>query len=1359
MRNENSPKVPLNAMSLLNRSVLVAAVVLAGGAFAQPTNDTCANAEALVVPTNGTPVLSTIAPRIDLAAGTAEASLSCNTGAKNTVWYSFVAPTTGNYVIESCDTATNYDSVLAVYTGSCASPVAPPSGTACVDQGCPSGSASRVVLALTQGTQYYAQLAVWSSSTPTNAYVGQIRVVAPLPPSNDTCDPSVPEVALNRTVSFVSNAATANDGQVGGNLDGGAGTCFLGVGNSTTAASNLSPGRDVVHRFTPATAGRYNVRLTSSNSSVNSTLHASDSCIAGTPPQTYAPPQCIAASNRTSSLAEQLACVPLAAGQPVYLWADETALSAAGQGLSLDVSRCIEETEPNDTPVTASALSCTVTGGIRTAGDVDFFALGGAPAGSRVFALVEAAASNSTNFDLRVTTSTRTLEYDDSNAATAFGDSSGLVCGTPLTGAPAYLRVTHNSSSTIAEPYTIYSKIEVGAPSPEIEPNETVATATGGSLYFSGSIQDGGTDVDFFSVSANEGDIIFAALDSVPDRNDAGTTASFNLTLNLFDSTGALLVSGDDSSTTVTLAPNPDAGLTAITPTVPGDALVWRARSTGTYALRVGKTSGTTVTAYGLSVSVGCADAAPTLTNFTPTSGVPTGGQAVTLTGTNFSVRSVVRFGTGVASVDSISPTELVVRTPASATGGDVSVTVTNGVGLVATASGPYTYEDPPGVPPTLTGVSPTSGRTSGGALVTLTGTVFRADAGVFFEVEGVNQPATAVTRNSTTQLVATTPAHAAGSAVVRVVNTDGLSAQLDGGFLYLGPPTIATVTPNSGLTPGGQLITVTGTNFRAGTTVTIGGTAATSVTPATDGLSLTTVTPSSSTNGVKDVVVTTSDGQTATLTGGFTYNYAPPTLASVSPASGFASGNTLITLTGANFLTAPTVTVGGVAATGVNRTSSTSVTARTPAGSGVQPVVLTNSDGQATTATVNFTYVPAPTVASISPSNGSALGGTRITISGTDFTPGARVTIGGVPAFAVAVSSATTLTATTNSGAPGTYDVVVTNPDTQSATLAAGFTLEAAPLLTSLSPIGGSTAGGTVVTLTGSGFRQGAEVIFGSTPATAVTVVSDTELTATTAMHPLGVVSVSVRNQDGQSAELARSFRFVDPPSLTAIAPTSGDAAGGTTVRLTGAGFSQAATVTFGGAAASQVTLISATELDVVTPSHAAGAVDVAVTVDGATATLAGAFTYTRGAPSVAAAAPRTGPIEGGTLVTITGSGFADGATVTFGGTAATSVVVASADLIRAVAPAHAAGVVDLVVTNDDSQAGALSGGFTYTAASGGPDNSITDGGSGAVGTDPSPTPTPGGVSCGCTSFDGSMFGFAGLGLVALLSRRRRRS
>jgi hypothetical protein len=66
---------------------------------------------------------------------------------------------------------------------------------------------------------------------------------------------------------------------------------------------------------------------------------------------------------------------------------------------------------------------------------------------------------------------------------------------------------------------------------------------------------------------------------------------------------------------------------------------------------------------------------------------------------------------------------------------------------------------------------------------------------------------------------------------------------------------------------------------------------------------------------------------------------------------------------------------------------------------------------------------------------------------------------------------------------------------------------------------------------------------------------------------------------------------------------------------------------------------------------------------------------------------------------VTITGTGFLTGATVTFGGTSATGVTVVSATSITATAPAHAAGTVNIVVTNTDTLNGTLSNGYTYTA------------------------------------------------------------
>ena len=64
---------------------------------------------------------------------------------------------------------------------------------------------------------------------------------------------------------------------------------------------------------------------------------------------------------------------------------------------------------------------------------------------------------------------------------------------------------------------------------------------------------------------------------------------------------------------------------------------------------------------------------------------------------------------------------------------------------------------------------------------------------------------------------------------------------------------------------------------------------------------------------------------------------------------------------------------------------------------------------------------------------------------------------------------------------------------------------------------------------------------------------------------------------------------------------------------------------------------------------------------------------------------------------VTITGTGFLAGATVSLGGTAATGVTVVSSTSITATTAAHAAGAVNVVVTNTDSQSGTLTNGYTY--------------------------------------------------------------
>jgi uncharacterized repeat protein (TIGR03803 family) len=92
--------------------------------------------------------------------------------------------------------------------------------------------------------------------------------------------------------------------------------------------------------------------------------------------------------------------------------------------------------------------------------------------------------------------------------------------------------------------------------------------------------------------------------------------------------------------------------------------------------------------------------------------------------------------------------------------------------------------------------------------------------------------------------------------------------------------------------------------------------------------------------------------------------------------------------------------------------------------------------------------------------------------------------------------------------------------------------------------------------------------------------------------------------------------------------------------------------------------------------------------------------FRLTMPSPTVTGVSPASGPASGGTVVTVSGTEFQPGATVSFGGTAATGITYVSATTINAVTPVHAAGAVTVTVTNPDLQAGSLASAYTYTCS-----------------------------------------------------------
>jgi hypothetical protein len=184
-----------------------------------------------------------------------------------------------------------------------------------------------------------------------------------------------------------------------------------------------------------------------------------------------------------------------------------------------------------------------------------------------------------------------------------------------------------------------------------------------------------------------------------------------------------------------------------------------------------------------------------------------------------------------------------------------------------------------------------------------------------------------------------------------------------------------------------------------------------------------------------------------------------------------------------------------------------------------------------------------------------------------------------------------------------------------------------------------------------------------------------------------------------------------VSVPALTTIFPTSGSAAGGTQVILTGADFVPGASVRIDGVTQSNVTVEDDTIMRVLTEGGTPGGPFLLEVENPGGAVATGVYAYVSLAdPSLAGAQPPTGAAGGGTTVTLSGEGFSTDSTVRFGidpttgagGEPAESVVFIDSATLQVTTPAHAAGLVSVLVANASSgQASVLEGGFTFTQAS----------------------------------------------------------
>ena len=656
---------------------------------------------------------------------------------------------------------------------------------------------------------------------------------------------------------------------------------------------------------------------------------------------------------------------------------------------------------------------------------------------------------------------------------------------------------------------------------------------------------------------------------------------------------------------------------------------------------------------------------APTIASVSPNAGPVLGGTAVTIAGSGFTGTTAVIFGgVSASSITVISDTVISAITPGGIPGAaNVAVTATGGTG---TKTGGYTFV----VPPIISTLSPASGTTLGGTVVTITGISLSGATAVIFGLT----PAASFTVNSDTQITATAPAGPYGFAPVTVITAGGTSLLLP--YQYILPPAIITVMPNMGPLAGGTTVTITGANFTGATSVKFGATPATSFTVDSD-TQITAVAPAGA--GTVQATVATAGG----TSNGVSYTYVPtPACTSITPNLGPQTGGNTVTITGTGFSGAAAVSFGGTPAPSFTIVSDTEITAVIPAGTGAVQVTVTTAGG--TSNGVVYTYVPAPVIFTIVPSAGPASGGTTVTITGTGYTSATSVNFGATPAISFTVDSNTQITAVTPAGT-GTVSVTVMTAGGTSNGVA--YTYVPAPVISTIVPNVGPESGGNTVTITGTGFTGATSVNFGVTPA-AFTVNSDTQITA---VVPAGAVAAQVTVTTDGGTSNGVTYIYAPVPVITAIVPNAGPATGGNTVTITGTGFTWAASVHFGAAPATSFMVISDTNITAIAPANDPVTVNVAVTTAGGTSNAA-PYTYVP-LPAISNITPNTGEDSGSTTVVITGTNLTGAMAVFFGAAPAQSYTVNSDTQITATAPAGT-GTVNVCVTT----AGGTSNAAAYT-------------------------------------------------------------
>ncbi len=327
------------------------------------------------------------------------------------------------------------------------------------------------------------------------------------------------------------------------------------------------------------------------------------------------------------------------------------------------------------------------------------------------------------------------------------------------------------------------------------------------------------------------------------------------------------------------------------------------------------------------------------------------------------------------------------------------------------------------------------------------------------------------------------------------------------------------------------------------------------------------------------------------------------------------------------------------------------------------------------------------PTVTSVTPDEGTSLGGTRVTIFGEHLLGVTTVDFGSTAVALKAPNKSKTQINVVSPAGTGTVNVTVSTPEASSEALPGDqFAYQVIPpVVTQVIPASAPVAAQRAVTIRGEDFTGATEVRFGAV-SVPFTVGKPTLIKTRAPIATLvGVVNITVTTPEGTSAITpADQYTFeAERPGLESFSPSEGPAAGGNTVILHGVGFLGTTNVRFGGEPVESFEVISDLELAVVPAPHTTESVQVTVTTPKGTSGTCDPMTerceppplkYAFVHPTVTSVYPTSGPLLGGTMITVDGTGFSTKPGVTevrIGALFASSVECSSISTCTAVVPA----------------------------------------------------------------------------------------